>query len=204
MALKGKNVNFVLIYLVSFTAAFVLLYFLAGAPVFKFEKERKAEFGKKQERLRKLQELIVGMPDPAKAIEEIDKKSKDFKEGASKKQLPRTIQMLAKAAGENNVDLVSVRPREDIKPPAEIFPGVNKAYIEMTINCSFQKFAEFTRALGELPGGNFSIESFTIEKKKAPEGADDKKAQQEKAPAEEKAGELSINMLISTYIVWHE
>src|SRR3990167_7361750 len=143
----------------------LLAYFFIRAPIMKYQEKLKAEFTLSQDKLKEAQELIRRFPNPQKASEEIEKKAEELKEmGATSRQIPRLIQLLALPANTLNVTVISIKPRQDIPLGAEILPpGVNKVYIELILSGSYQTIAEYTKALSEMPN-TFIIERLTMEK----------------------------------------
>lgn len=140
--------------------------------------------------------MIRSLPNPQKAIEEMEKKVQEFKDmGLSKKQLPRLIQLLGQSANERNINVVSIRPREDIKLGTENLPtGVTKFYIEIIVNCTYKELGEYVKSLSELPVA-FAVESLTVFK----EGSQAARASGKNT---EPQPELQAMLILSTYMVW--
>ena len=177
-----------------------LAYFFIRTPIMKYQEKLKAEFTLSQDKLKEAEELIRRFPNPQKASEEIEKKAEELKEmGATSRQIPRLIQLLALPANKLNATVISIKPRQDIPLGAEILPpGVNKVYIELILSGSYQAIAEYTKALSELPN-TFIIERLTMEKTDTSEesvGAE--KPFNKTAEQEEK---LVAALLISTFTV---
>jgi Tfp pilus assembly protein PilO len=200
MAKSGASrILYLVIYGLVSAVILVLLYLVLGRLVLNYEKQTKAEFKTVQNKLKQSQELVNSLPDPAKAIEEIEKKAQDFKEmGLGRKQLPRITQLLGQAAGERNIDIISIRPRDDIKSGSENLPsGVSKVYMEITLNCNYQELADYVKSLDGL-AVSFILESLSVEKKQG--GASFTQTRSPgKAEAEPK--ELQATLLLSTYMV---
>ncbi|MDD2703659.1 MAG: type 4a pilus biogenesis protein PilO, partial [Candidatus Omnitrophica bacterium] len=164
----------------------------------------KADWRSKQLQLQEAENLIKILPNPRKAIEEIEKKFSDLSDvGVTKRQIPLMIQLLGKSTAENNIKVFSIKPREDIKSTADNLPaGVSKAYIEMEMTCTYKVFGEYIKVLPGLQPG-FNIES--VEMQKAPENEDLKspvKSHQEAKNGELKEPALLIRLIVSTYMVW--
>lgn len=179
----------------------ILLHVFLGRAVIKYSNKLKNDFKLKQAKLRDSEELIKSLPDPQKAIEDIEKKSEEFKEmGVSRKQLPRLVQLLGKSISEHNINVISLKPREDIKSVDENLPaGVSKVYIEMVISGSYQTIGDYIKVLSALPV-TFVIESMSVEKKQVPVApGEEKKAAAEARPESE---ELLCSMILSTYAIW--
>ena len=168
MANIKKNVTRVS-QVVTFTSIFflilLLIYIFLGRPVLKYSDSLRAEFGQKQVKLGESQELVRSLPNPAKAIEEIRVKLKEVQElGVSKKQIPRLMQLIGQAAGDLNINVVSLRPREDIKSEDSELPvGINRIYLEIVLSCNYQALAEYIKSVNGLATA-FKVESLTVEK----------------------------------------
>ena len=178
----------------------ILLYLSLGRATFKYADKVKAEFRAKQAKLQESQELIRGLPNPQKAIEEIGKKVQEFEDmGLSKKQLPRLIQLLGQSANERNINVISIRPREDIKSGTENLPaGVTKFYIEIVLSCTYQVLGDYVKSLTELPV-SFTVESISVIKSGGPLSSADSKHSL-KNPGQQ--SELQATLILSTYMVW--
>ena len=184
-------------------AGFILLilsYFFIRGPILKYKQKLKADFTLSQEKLKETEQLIRQFPNPQKATEELEKKSQELKEmGVSSRQIPRLIQLLALPASKLGINVSSIRPRDDLQLTSEnLPPGVNKAYLEITMVSSYQLLADYAKALEELPTA-FTIERLSIEKK----GVEEESAPLHK-PADksaDKQDELLATLLVSTYTV---
>lgn len=177
------------------------LYFFPGRLIFKYRDRLKAEFQSSQEQLQTSHELVRSFTNPQKAIEDIEQKSRELKEmGATTRQLPRIVQSLAQPASRLGVNVASIRPREDIKTNEDnLPPGISKTYIELVMTCPYKIFAEYLKAVSELPT-TFIVERLSMEKTK--EGAapyeGDKAADKPKGAPQE----LVVTLTVSTYLVW--
>ena len=183
--------------------ALILLYALLGRPVFKYNNNLKVEFISAQEKLSESERLIRTFPNPQKEMGELEKKAQELRNmGASTKQLPRLIQSLAMPANNLNINVSSIRPRDDLKAENENLPaGVTKIYVEVVMSCSYQTLAEYIKAVNELPT-NFIIERLAIEKKEEDAGELDAETKKTPEKNQEKPIELSANLLLSTYMIW--
>ncbi len=187
-----------------FITILVLLYIFIGGPLIRNERKIKADFKVRQDKLLDSQTLIKSLPNPQKAIEDMEKKVEEFKGmGVSRKQMPKIIQLLGRSTSEHNINVISIKPREDIIAEVENLPaGVTKVYIEMVMSSPYRVMGEYIKSLGELPV-SFVIESVSIERKN--EGimspVPEKKGQQPER-AEEKSEDLLITLLLSTYMIW--
>lgn len=197
---KEKFVS-IAIYVGASLGILFLVYFLLGRPVINYSNKLKYEFNAKQAKLKESESLVRSLPNPAKAIEDIETKVQEFKDiGVGRRQLPRLIQMLAGLTSKSNINVVSIRPRDDIQVGNESLPtGISKVYVEMILSCNYRTFGEYIKSLNEIPA-SFSIESITINKREdAVETAESKKPLEK---AEGKPVNLMINLLLSTYMVW--
>jgi len=144
------------------TQAMVLVFLLAlfldvlhlswGRSLFEATKKLKSDFTARQNELQKQEELIRAVPDPFKAIEDIEKKAEEFKDiEVSKRQVPRLIHMLGRSASERSLNIISIRPRDDIKNTNETLPaGVAKVYVELVMSSSYQLLGEYLADLNKL------------------------------------------------------
>lgn len=178
-----------------------LLYFTAGKTLFKYLERLKSELESSQNTLQEARTLVKAFSNPQKALEDMEKKARELKEmGATSRQLPRLIQSLALAATKLNINIISIRPREDIRPGDENLPaGVSKVFIELTLGCPYKLFAEYTKAVSILPV-TFIIEQMSMEKKdESAASLAEKKSPEKSAQIPE---ELLVTLLLSTYMVW--
>lgn len=178
-----------------------LLYFTADKTLFKYLERLKGEFASSQNTLQEAQALVKAFSNPQKALEDMEKKARELKEmGATSRQLPRLIQSLALAATKLNLNIISIRPRDDIRIGNESLPvGVSKVFIELTLGCPYKLFAEYTKAVSELPV-TFIIEQMSIERKDGAEAPLNEKRRPEKSA--QIPEELLVTLLLSTYMVW--
>lgn len=185
-----------------FVITLVLLHLFVGRPIIKHANKLKSEFKLKQAKLQESEALIRSFPNPQKAIEDIEKKTQELKDkGVTPKQIPRLIQLLARPAGELNLSVISIRPRDDLKSSDETLPaGVSKIHIEVVISGSYQLIGEYIKALSELPLA-FTIERLSIEKKEERESAVYAAAKKASEKSEEKQG-LLATLLVSIYTMW--
>lgn len=177
-----------------------LSYFFIRGPILKYRENLKAEFALSQNKLNEAQELMRRFPNPQKAGEEIEKKAEELKAiGATSRQIPRLIQLLALPASKLKLNVISIRPREDIQPQTESLPpGVNKVYIELLMSASYQNIAEYAKALSGMPN-TFIIERLTMEKNEPNEHP--VSANKSADTTAEKEDELLATILISTYTI---
>ena len=186
----------------SFVVILIVLHILVGLKVSKYEQKIKGLYRDKQAKLQESVNLIRVIPDPRKAIAEMEAKAEDIKEmGFSRKQIPRLVQMLGQSAGKFDVSVNSIRPREDLHINETDLPaGVNKVYIEMILYSSSKILGEYIKSLGELPV-SFVLESMNLARdESAPEVTSVDKKSLEKS--EEKGQKLTVTLILSTYMVW--
>lgn len=184
-----------------------MLHFFVGRPVIRYSNRIKSECKSKQAHLQESENLIRILPNPRKAIEEIETKLSDLSDvGVTKKQIPRIVQLLGKSAVDANINIISIKPRDDLKSYSENLPaGVTKAYIEMELTSTYKDFGEYIKLLLGLQPG-FTVESIEMQKAsdvkalKTPE----KVLPQDKLPDKKVPGEkiLLIRLIVSTYMIW--
>lgn len=158
---------------------------------------RRIEKGEKELRFKEderknAEDLIRLVPNPAKAIEDLRAEQKKLKEkSVSKRELTKIIQELVNKSNELGIEIISIRPKEDLSGENEKFPaGISKAYIEMTIMCSYSMLGEY---LGQLGGSEILFTLEHIRVKSAERFSKTKKTQK----GEE--GDIIATMTLSTY-----
>jgi len=165
-------------------------------PLSKYSKSLKKEFNNKQKRLERDRELIRKIPNPQKEIDKIRKGMNELhKRAVSKRELPRIIQQLVKKSSELNIEIVSIKPIENIKETNTKLPqGVSKAYVEMVIKCPYQTLGTYLKDLNSLPI-IFTIEGIFIKKIEEIGGSSssDKK---------KKRQDIFATLILSTYTIW--
>lgn len=189
--MKKKNKVLSFLTFVGLSVLFLaLLYFLMGKGILASAKKGENEFRAGQAKLQEAQELVRSLPNAAKAAEEIQKQDAELKELMfNKKQMPRIIQALARIAVDNGLDVVTIRPREDLKDP-DLSPGVAKIYVELVLYCEYRSLAEFIQKMN-VPPYPFSTESLSLMKRV-------------KIPGESSgsAGPLEADLVVSTVLMW--
>ena len=162
---RSDRVSYVIVFTSVFIGVWLLIYLLVGRPVLKYFNGLKFEFAQKQAKLLESQELVRSLPNPRKAIEEIKEKLQEVQDmGESQKQIPRLMQLLGQTASEQELNVVSLRPRDDIKiAETELPQGINRIYLEIVLSCSYQALAEYIKSVNAL-STTFKVESFTVEK----------------------------------------
>lgn len=196
---KDKKIETALISGISL-AILILVYFFIGVPVFNQSSKLKVEFKNRQDTLKESENLIRAFPNPQKEMAEIEQKAQELRNmGASTRQTPRIIQLLALPANKLNINVTSIRPREDIQAPEESLPpGVTKLYIDLSMSCSYQLFAEYCGEISRMPT-SFIMERLSLEKKSDLLQPEEVKSAKDKPAI--KPEELSITMLLSTYLI---
>ncbi|MFH1398055.1 MAG: hypothetical protein ABIH27_05865 [Candidatus Omnitrophota bacterium] len=197
---KDKFIR-IAVYISASLGILFLVYFLVGKPVIGYSNRLKKEFKSRQAKLKESESLVRSMPNPTKAIEDIEDRVQEFNDmGVSRRQLPKLIQILAGLTSNSNINLISIRPRDDIHSGNEdLPPGISKVYVEMIINCSYRTLGEYIKSLNEK-AASFSIESITIYRKESNVEAAEAKKSSEKT--DEKPVSLVITLLLSTYMIW--
>lgn len=143
-------------------------------------------------KIKEYENLIRAYPNPEKEIENIEKRIQELKtKAASREQIPRIIQQLARKSSQLNVNIISIKPLENIKNSSEkLIEGVSKVYIEVVMLSPYRVVGDYLKALTELPI-ILTVESMSIEKKQ--------EAFTETTPS--KANELLVTLLLSAYMV---
>ncbi|OQX80845.1 MAG: hypothetical protein B6D56_04000 [Candidatus Omnitrophica bacterium 4484_70.1] len=151
----------------------------------------KKDLQKTQEELAKKEKMIRKVPHPRKKIEEIREKMEDLrKKSVSHRELPRIIQQLTKKSSELGIEIISIKPIEEVSFEEKKLPtGVSKAYIEVVFKASYKETGAYLKALEELPI-IFTIEKLSIEKPSSEE------------ILKEEENKLIVTLLISSYTIW--
>jgi len=159
------KVSYLLMFCGIFLVMILLLYILIGRPVLRYANQVRRDFNLKQATLQEEQELIRSLPNPQSAVEGLKVKMQEIQDmGASKRQVPKVMQVLSQAAADKNITVVSLRPRDDIKTEdTSAALGVTKVYVELILKCGYQELAEFVKGLGSLPM-SLNVESLLVEK----------------------------------------
>jgi Tfp pilus assembly protein PilO len=188
---KTSRLTFILLFSVAGTILIVVLYFLLGRPALRYSENMRKKFLSYQAKLQEGEDLIRSLPNPQQSLDNIRRKNAEFREtSGAGKQLPKIIQILGQSASGRQINIISIRPREDLKTGIENLPaGVTKLFFEITFSGSYQEIAEYIKVLSGLPGG-FTVETLTIER-------------QERDPPKggQRSGLLSASLVVSTYMV---
>jgi Tfp pilus assembly protein PilO len=200
---KPRNrIKEVIIVSIVFLVFILAMEFVVGQRLNKMTVQVKSDFEAKQSKLQASEELVRKLPDPQKAIEDIEKKAEEFKTTEiNKRQIPRIIQLLGRSVEERKISIVSIRARDDIKTEQESLPtGISKLYIEMVMNCSYKQLGDYFASLNKL-SVVFIIEDVALAKRtEANKMAPVSKEALEKSG--DKNSELVATVLLSTYMVW--
>lgn len=182
---------YIVIFSISGVVAVTALYFIAGRPSLRYAADMRGRFVSYQERLQQAQDLVRSLPDPQRSLEDIERKHAQFREtSGAGKQLPKIIQALGQSVVGKQINVISIRPKDDVRAGVEGIPaGVRKLFLEMIFSGSYQDIGEYTQALSSLPGV-FTIEAMTI----------DRQERDASRPAD-RSGLLTVNCIISTYMV---
>ncbi|MCM8823821.1 MAG: type 4a pilus biogenesis protein PilO [Candidatus Omnitrophica bacterium] len=138
--------------------------------------------------------MVRTIPNPPQEIEKIRKALDELNDKAvSQQELPRIIQQLISKSSELKIEIISIKPRDDIRRNDEFLPkGVSKAYVEMIVKCPYRVLGEYLKALSDLPI-IFTIESMRIERAKT---------EKDKIDTKEEANPLIATLILSTYTIW--
>ncbi len=173
----------------------MLIIIFVGGRLSRYSNRLKEELNNKQRELEEDRRLVQLIPNPQKEIDKIRKGMDELQNRAvTKKELPKIIQQLINKSSELDIEIVSIKPRDDIEIEEEKLPqGVSKAYIEMIIKCPYQTLGEYLKELNELPI-IFTIESMYIEKIEELESIINKKKKKEE--------DIFTTLVLSTYTIW--
>ena len=176
----------------------MLLVIFLGGPLSKYSKSLKKEFDVKQKELKRDRELMRKVPNPQKEINKIREGMNELhKRAVSRKELPRIIQQLVKKSSELNIEIVSIKPIENVKETNTKLPqGVSKAYIKMIIKCPYQTLGDYLKALNSLPI-IFTIEGIFIEKIEEIDSSSPNSKSKKK-----KSQDIFTTLILSTYTIW--
>ncbi|MFH1767699.1 MAG: type 4a pilus biogenesis protein PilO, partial [Candidatus Omnitrophota bacterium] len=161
---------------------------------------------KRQKELNEKEAMLRSVPDPEKQIEELKKSIKELedKSASQKEELPRIIQQLINTSSKLAVDIVSIKPRDDIKEEGQNVPkGVAKAYIEMRIRAPYDVLGDFFQELNSLPIV-FTIEHVHIENRDRGSDRRDDRSKKNKSAKDDTAfagDALFATLLLSTYTI---
>ncbi|MFA5100700.1 MAG: type 4a pilus biogenesis protein PilO [Candidatus Omnitrophota bacterium] len=185
---KASRVTLILIFSISGIVVIAALYLFAGRPVFKYADRMRAQFASNQDKLQQAEALMRSLPNPQKSLEDIRRKYSDFREtSGTGKQLPKIIQALGQSAVGRQINVISIRPQEDMKAGTEnLPPGVKKLFFEMIFSASYRETGEYVMVLNDLPGV-FTIETMTIHRQ-----------DNDALKPGEQGGSLNVNLIIST------
>jgi len=178
----------------------VILGFLAiflGIPLGRYSRKIAGVFYTKQKELSNARRMVRLNPNPQKGIDKIRKGMNQLRNRAvSQKDLPQIIQQLVRKSSELDIEIVSIKPKENIKVRGRELPqGVSKAYIEMIIKCPYDVLGNYLKAISRLPI-IFTIESIYIEKI---EQIAQKPEIKRKA---KKQNYIFATLILSTYAIW--
>jgi Tfp pilus assembly protein PilO len=188
---KTGPLTSIVLYSVIGTILIILLYFILGRSALRYSENMRKQFLLYQSKLQDGEDLIRSLPNPQQSLDDIKRRNAEFLEtSGAGKQLPKIIQALGQSASGRQINIISIRPREDLKTGIENLPaGVTKLFLEMAFGGSYQEIGEYIKVLSGLPGG-FTIETMTIERQ-----------EREGAKTDQRTGMLNASLIISTYMV---
>ena len=169
----------------------ILFCIFVARPISGYSARLKSEIASQSQQIKEYDRLIRTFPNPEKKIEDIEKKVQELKaKEAGREQIPHVIQQLARKTHELNINTISIKPRQDIKPTKEkLIQGVSKVYIEIVMLSSYQVVCDYLKALAELPT-ILSVENLSIEKKQ----------ESSTRTGSSGANELLVTLLLSSYM----
>lgn len=153
------------LFIIIITIFFLILHFFARRFIFNPLISEKQEASKMQDELDKKQQLIRSVPHPQEELKKINNRIEDLrKKTVSPKELPRIIQYLAKKSSELKMQIISIKPIEELPFEEQSLPsGIKKVYIEIVAKAPFKTIAEYVYKLKELPV-IFTLESILFTK----------------------------------------
>ena len=174
-----------------YSSILILLYIFVGRTISRYSENLKSELLLQTKKIKEYEKLIRTYPNPEKEIETIEKKIQELKnKAASREQIPRIIQQLAHKTSELKINVISIKPLEDLKISKEkIIQGVSKVYIEVVMLSPYHVVGDYLKALTELPIV-LTVENLSIEKQEAFSGS-----------ASLKGNELLVTLLLSAYMI---
>jgi Tfp pilus assembly protein PilO len=190
--IAGKKTTQTVISCLIYGLVLVLLYIFVGRSVSRYSERLKSDLLSQSQKIKEDESLIRAYPNPEKEIENIEKRIQELKtKAASREQIPRIIQQLARKSSELNLNIISIKPLEDIKFSEErLIEGVSKVYIEIVMLSSYRVTGDYLKALTELPI-ILTVENLSIEEK---QGAF-------LSPTPSEGNELLVTLLLSAYMV---
>jgi len=200
ISLKDKTLR-VALKIAAVIAFFVALHLVARQVVFIPLAQARKHMDEVQRKLEETQKLVKDYPDARSRTKDIMARMEALKEkSVSSKELPKIIQLLTKKSSELKIDIISIKPTENVDIKEAMLPqGVSKAYIEMVAKAPYTVLGDYLKALKEMPIV-FTVEKISLEK--LPE--DDVAAARapNKKEDETPGGKVVATMLISSYTVW--
>lgn len=188
---KSSRFTFILSFSISCVVAIIVLYLFVGRPVFKYAHIMRARFTENQDKLQQAEALMRSLPNPQRSLQDIERQYAEFREiSGTGKQLPKIIQALGQSVAGRQINVISIRPKDDVKAGTEnLPPGVRKMFLEMIFSAAYQEIGEYSRVLSDLPGV-FTIETMTINRQ-----------EHDASKPGERSGLLNVSCIISTYMV---
>ncbi len=182
MDLLKREVIFVTgLSVIAITLAYSLLYKPKSIQIKKIQKQI---YGVHKD-IDKMKHMVDRVPNPKKEIEVIKERLQKLKEKAiDREQIPRIIQQLFQKTGELNIEVRSIKPRDNVEGlSADLPEGVSKVFIEANIRCSYRTLINYVRSLEDLQL-LFTIEDLSIGKSRV-----------------EAVETLDVTLLFSTYVM---
>ena len=188
---KDSRITFIVIFSISSIVIIIASYLFVGRPVFKYVERMRAQFTANQDQLQQAETLMRSLPNPKKSLEDIERKYTDFRETSGMgKQLPKIIQVLGQSVAGRQINVISIKPKEDMRAGTEALPaGVKKLFLEMIFSASYQETGEYAKLLSELPGV-FTIETMMITRQ-----------ERDASKQGDRTSLLNVSFIISTYMV---
>lgn len=170
----------------------ILLYIFPARMITRYSNNLKADLISRTQKIKECENLIRAYPNPEKEIETIEKKIQELEAKVTGgEQIPRIIQQLVRKSTELEIDIISIKPVENIKASQrQVIEGVRKVYIEIMMLAPYKVAGEYLKALTELPI-ILTVEGLTVEKKQ----------ETTRASVSAKNNKLLVTLLLSAYMV---
>ena len=157
-------------------------YFFIYIPRINTIKILKKELQKSYVKLNQMQVKVNSLPNPQKRIEEVEAKMAELDKKISRlEDTPALIKNIVKKIKDNNLDIISIEPKEEEAKKGKKRRGIKKAYIELKLTGNFKDFGKFVELL-EGMNPVFTIESLEI------------------ASSQKQLGKVNIDLVLARYV----
>ena len=194
IVIKDQNVRSIITAVAELMIIVVIVLFVGG-PLNKYSTKLKTDLDVKRQELNDARNLVRLIPNPRKEIDNIKESMNELHDkSVSREELPRIIQQLINKSSELEIEIISIKPREDLKTVNGNLPqGVGKAYIEMIVRCPYAVLGDYLKGLDDL-AIIFTLEDVRVERvgdmdvgSRIREGGED---------------DILATLILSTYTIW--